>query len=63
MKINASVGRAPKNVDLHAHCQHLKLDAQTEQEAAFLAWLYRTILKMHEATISEFREIVAPEAV
>lgn len=62
MKINASVGRAPKNVSLNDECLHLKLDAQTKEEAAFLAWLYRSMLKLEDISVSEFRRLTSEEA-
>lgn len=40
MKVDASVGRAPKNVSLHDHCGRLKLSAQCDDEAELLAQFY-----------------------
>lgn len=51
MKINASVGRAPKKIDLRSFCAHLKLDAHTNEDGEFLAWLYWELARNQQDSI------------
>jgi hypothetical protein len=42
VKIQASAGR-DRSADLHDHCHNLRLVAQTDEEARWLAMLYRVV--------------------